>query len=61
MEGFPLISDFDIGSKQFRTYQTPFNISTNKFYIKDKNLYCKIEVCFKEVKVFDTKLLYLSD
>ncbi|CAD8125017.1 unnamed protein product [Paramecium sonneborni] len=47
--------------KSFKNYRSKFNIMKNKFYFKDKNYYFRVEVCFKETKIFDTKLLYLSD
>ncbi|CAD8155476.1 unnamed protein product [Paramecium pentaurelia] len=47
--------------KSFKYYRSMFNINRNKFYYKENNFYFKVEVCFKEKKVFDTKLLYLSD
>ncbi|CAD8122297.1 unnamed protein product [Paramecium sonneborni] len=47
--------------KSFKNYRSKFNIMKNKFYFKDTNSYFRVEVCFKETKVFDTKLLYLSD
>lgn len=38
-----------------------FNIMRNKFYFKDINSYFKVEVCYKDTKVFNTKLSYLSN
>lgn len=50
-----------LDGKSFKNYRSKFNIIKNKFYFKDTNSYFRVEVCFKETKVFDTKLLYLSD
>ena len=65
----PLITETKLGDydekivegKSFKNYRSKFNIIKNKFYYKDSNSYFRVEVCFKETKVFDTKLLYLSD
>ncbi|CAD8207776.1 unnamed protein product [Paramecium octaurelia] len=50
-----------LDGKSFKNYRSKFKIIKNKFYFKDTNSYFRVEVCFKETKVFDTKLLYLSD
>ncbi|CAK58756.1 unnamed protein product (macronuclear) [Paramecium tetraurelia] len=50
-----------IDSKSFLTYRSKFHINNNKFYYFEENLNFKVETCFREVKILDTKLLYLSD
>ncbi|CAD8135944.1 unnamed protein product [Paramecium pentaurelia] len=50
-----------IDSKSFLTYRSKFNINKNKFYYFEENLNLKVEINFREVKILDTKLLYLSD
>ncbi|CAD8127122.1 unnamed protein product [Paramecium sonneborni] len=48
-------------SKSFLAYRSKFNINKNKLYYFQSHFNLKVEVCFRETKIRDTKLLYLSD
>ncbi|CAD8100733.1 unnamed protein product [Paramecium primaurelia] len=59
--GIPQSNEELIDSKSFHCYRSKFNINKNKFYYYQTNLSLKVEVCFRETKILDTKLLYLSE